>query len=369
VTRTPEVCVVGGGPAGLAAAIALTMRGFETTVLERAAPPVDKACGEGLMPDGMEALRSLGIALAPPCGHPFRGIAFVGSGREARADFPLGTGFGLRRTTLHSLLIERARELQIPILWQSRGVRLEGGDVLADGERWRPKWIVAADGQKSSVRDAAGLGRTRREQTRFGFRRRYRTAPWSRYVELHWGDGFQLYVTPVGADEVSVALLAKRPGLRLDEALQDCPRVSERLQGATVSTPEAGGISAFRRLAAVQRGNVFLVGDASGSVDAITGEGISLAFRQALTLAELLEAGESRAYQPAHDGILRRARLMSHLLLLLDTQPSSRRRALAALERHPALFSAMLALHVGQSAAGRLLSRELFQFCCVFLRA
>jgi len=61
-----EVFVVGGGPAGLAAAIAARQRGFEVVVADSAQPPIDKACGEGLMPDGVAALARLGVAHVQP---------------------------------------------------------------------------------------------------------------------------------------------------------------------------------------------------------------------------------------------------------------------------------------------------------------
>src|SRR5207253_2995692 len=69
-----DVFVIGGGPAGLAAAIAARKRGFEVVVADGAQPPIDKACGEGVMPDGVAALARLGVAATINHGFPFHGI-------------------------------------------------------------------------------------------------------------------------------------------------------------------------------------------------------------------------------------------------------------------------------------------------------
>ena len=79
-----EVFVVGGGPAGLAAAIAARQRGFEVVVADSAQPPIDKACGEGLMPDGVAALGRLGVSATISHGFPFQGIRFVEGGIVGR---------------------------------------------------------------------------------------------------------------------------------------------------------------------------------------------------------------------------------------------------------------------------------------------
>ena len=57
--NSTDVFVIGGGPAGLAAAIAARQRGFDVLVADGAEPPIDKACGEGLLPDGLAALERL----------------------------------------------------------------------------------------------------------------------------------------------------------------------------------------------------------------------------------------------------------------------------------------------------------------------
>ena len=57
--RSTDVFVIGGGPAGLAAAIAARRRGLDVTVADCSVPPIDKACGEGIMPDGLAATKMI----------------------------------------------------------------------------------------------------------------------------------------------------------------------------------------------------------------------------------------------------------------------------------------------------------------------
>ena len=91
-----------------------------------------------------------------------------------------------------------------------------------------------------------------------------------------------------------------------------------------------------------------LIGEASGSVDAITGEGMALAFRQALALAPALAAGDLSGYATAHSRINSLPEFMSRSMLLMDRSRWLRRRSLRALSRQPDLFARMLAVHVGE---------------------
>ena len=107
--HSTDVFVIGGGPAGLAAAIAARQRGMHVTVADGAEPPIDKACGEGLMPDGLAALERLGIHPSMSEGYPFVGIRFLRSTLSADASFPNGgRGLSVRRTTLYRIMAERA---------------------------------------------------------------------------------------------------------------------------------------------------------------------------------------------------------------------------------------------------------------------
>ena len=89
--RDTDVFIIGGGPAGLAAAIAARQRGFDVMVADSALPPIDKPCGEGLMPDGVCALADLGIYIPPEDSYPFRGIRFLSSGLKSTPVFQPGT--------------------------------------------------------------------------------------------------------------------------------------------------------------------------------------------------------------------------------------------------------------------------------------
>ena len=86
-----DVFIIGGGPAGLAAGIAARQQGFDVVVADGAIPPIDKPCGEGLMPDGIAALADLGVTIPPEDSYPFRGIRFLSSGMKVDASFPAGT--------------------------------------------------------------------------------------------------------------------------------------------------------------------------------------------------------------------------------------------------------------------------------------
>lgn len=339
------VFVIGGGPAGLAAAIAARRKGLDVTLADGAHPPIDKACGEGLMPDGLAALRNLGVTLHDSEGQRFHGIRFVGHGATVQAGFPGGHALGIRRTVLHSRMAEAAAEAGVRLLWGTpvsgicrEGVRLADRTVPA-------RWIVGADGFHSLVRRWSAL-EARPPRARFGFRIHHRVRPWSSFMELYWGAGCQIYVTPTGPYEVCTALISRNPHLRLDESLAKFPQLAARLNGAARTSSERGAVTANRALPRVWRGNVALIGDASGSVDAITGEGLCLSFHQAVALAESLASENLASYQDAHRRLARRATLMSKLLLALGHRTWLRHATLRAMAAQPRIFQTLLAFHL-----------------------
>jgi flavin-dependent dehydrogenase len=348
--RDTEVFIGGGGPAGLAAAIAARQSGFAVTVVDCAHPPIDKACGEGIMPDGLSVLEQLAVRVCPQQAAPFRGIRFVNGDSQIEARFPHGMGYGLKRTVLHQLLIDRATDLGAALHWGARITGVFEKGVLVDGKQVACRWLLCADGHNSLLRRVTGMDVSRPAQGRFGFRRHYKLVPWSDFVEVHWSDLGQMYVTPVSDNEICVAMITRRPGLRFDKALTYFPALAGRLAKLTPEGMHLGALTVTRNFSTVHLGDVALVGEASGSVDAVTGEGLSLAFRQAIAVAEAMRAGDLRRYETAHRQIIRLPRVMSRLMLTMDQHPRLRQRIFRVLAAQPHYFEQLLALHTGAIA-------------------
>lgn len=282
-----DVVVVGGGPVGLAAALAAARRGLSVVVLEPRDGPIDKACGEGLMPGAVAALARLGV---DPEGLALNGIRYLGGGRSAQAAFRDGEGRGVRRTTLHAALAEAVASAGVEVLPLTAGDLTQddrGVTVLTHEQGRRPgppvraRYVLAADGLHSPVRRALGLDVPVRGVARYGLRRHYATAPWSDHVEVHWGPTAEAYVTPVAPDLVGVAVLTRsRAGY--DALLEQFPGLRERLDTAVGHGSDLRGAGPLRQRSRRRvAGRVLLVGDASGYVDALTGEGIALGIAQA----------------------------------------------------------------------------------------
>jgi len=389
-----DVLIVGGGPVGLATAIRCVLAGLSVTVAEPRAAPVDKACGEGVMPSAVRRLAALGVT---PDGHPLRGIRYLDAAHRADAPFRHGDGLGVRRTVLHAALGARAAALGVPVI-PARVTTFErhAGHVTAAGVEAR--YLVAADGLHSTIRRVLDRETPRRPRPgsrspvpRYGLRRHYRVEPWTDLVEVHWTPQAEAYVTPVSDDVVGIGLLFARPhrteprgdgqhgvgqhgnGLRGDESHRDgqrgdgpaeagtggdgmpddaggdfaarlaaFPALRDRLGGAPPASEVRGAGPMRQDVRRRVYGRVLLVGDASGYVDALTGEGIGVGLAQAEALAGCLAAGRPADYERAWRRASGPAWRFTAGLLWSRNQAFLGPRIVPAAQRLPWLFAALV---------------------------
>jgi flavin-dependent dehydrogenase len=329
-----DLVVAGGGPVGLATALYAARAGVDVEVREPRTGVIDKACGEGLMPAAVTDLLALGVRLE---GLPIDGIRYVDDHHQVDATFQAGPGRGVRRTVLHRSLLAAVMEAGIAVSpCAVREVRDAVDHVVVDGER--VGHLVAADGLHSPVRRMLGLDAPAPTPRRFGLRTHVAMPPWSSYVEVHWSEAGEAYVTPVAAGLVGIAVLT---GLRgpLPDLLATFPRLAPRLAGQHLSRPRGAGPMRQRSTARV-RGRVMLVGDAAGYVDALTGEGIALGLAQARAAVAAVVGDDAAGYERAWRRATRRHDLMTRSLLAASRHPVLRSRVVPAAARLPRVFSA-----------------------------
>jgi len=328
-----DALIVGGGPAGLAVAIGAARAGLDVAVCERRGGPVDKACGEGLMPSALSALHALGV---DPPGHPIRGITYRQGPRQARARFRRGDGRGVRRTVLHDCL--RAGLPTNSVRWLDREIteivpfadHVEAGGVAA-------RYLVAADGLHSPIRRRLGLGETSSRPPRWGLRQHFAIAPWTDFVEVTWAEHAEAYVTPVAADCVGVAILSSRRQ-PFPEQLRAFPELAERLREVPAVSRVRGAGPLHQPVRSRVSGRALLAGDAAGYIDALTGEGLAVSLLTGAALVQALVDDEPLRYERDWRSISRPSRTITSSLLWSRRHPVLGRRIVPLAAMAPPLF-------------------------------
>ena len=328
-----DLLVVGGGPAGLATALNGARAGLEVVVVERRAGLIDKACGEGLMPHTLRHLARLGVH---PHGRPFRGVRYRDGDRHVDAPFRRGAGRGVRRTVLHGALLDAAASAGVRIFHDDvREISQDATSVRAGN--WRARYLAAADGLHSPIRRSLGLERPTTGPRRWGIRRHVQVAPWSEYVEVHWAPGAEAYVTPVADDCVGVALLKSSRG-GFDSHLDEFPALRARIKDLPREPDRAAG-PLRQRVSSRSAGRVLLVGDAAGYLDALTGEGLGLAFAAAELLVKSIVAERPDTYDRQWRQVTRRYRMLTAAILYASAHAPLRSRIVPAAQGLPAAFT------------------------------
>ncbi len=372
MSESCDVAVVGGGPAGLATAIAAAERGLAAIVLERRTFPTDKACGEGVLPPGVAALDRLGVLRHLPAGghRAFHGIRFVNEdGSAAEVPLPGAGGLGIRRTVLVEAMAARALELGVTLRDRCAVQYVESTGSAAvlrtSAGALRARLVVAADGLHSPVRRAAGLDRPPAARRRFALRQHFAVRPWTDLVEVHADAHGEAVVTPVSDGAVNVNFVWEYGDIAnptIATLAARFPALRRRLHGAATVSPVVGAgpmaCGAIRRTGP----RLVLMGDAAGFIDSISADGLSIAFNSALLLgAELprvLAAGATvpslRRYERAARRLFTGYWTVTSALLWIARRPRLRRGLVCYLARHERISGAMVggAMRLMVSAAG-----------------
>ncbi|HEY8755760.1 MAG TPA: NAD(P)/FAD-dependent oxidoreductase [Candidatus Dormibacteraeota bacterium] len=383
----PGVVVVGAGPSGAATALVLSRAGHPVTVLDRARFPRDKACGEGLMPPGVAALRRLGVlddVLATQAPR-IRGVMYTHGGDTAcaYARFPSPRdgseqwGLGVRRTFFDAVLVDALR--RAPRVTLLEGVRATGilrdsagviAGVSTDSGPVVGQAVVAADGLHSSLRAAAGWTTATRVDGRYGLAGHWRLDVGTLdRITVTFAERQEWYQAPVGPELLLVSTLAARP--RIGVTARDYEAAARAalpaLRGAELVAPPLAAGQFRQRSRSVAHGGLFLVGDAAGYDDPTTGEGIGigllLAERLGVHLAAHLSGEADRAtaearYRRDHAELWRNRSRVTALALMMARCPWLSRRAVARGAGRPQALGTLLGINCGYWGFGRLTPRD-----------
>ena len=336
-----DLLVAGAGPVGLFAAIEAAQLGLAVTVVEPHMGPIDKACGEGLMPEALERLARIGI---DPQGIDFFGIRYIAGDRMAEARFSNGPGRGVRRTTLQDALRQRARELDIKFI-DGRVEEIVQTDSFVEAAGIRSRYLIGADGLHSTIREQLGLvgtsSKRREKHQRFGIRQHFSLSPWSDLVEVYWLSDVEVYVTPVDPQTVGIAVLGEAV-LDFNETITRIPELATRLASAQSASKLRGAGPLRQPVRTRTMGRVLLVGDAAGYIDALTGEGLRVGFAEAEAAVHAVRINDLNSYEAEWQRITRSYRWLAGGLLAASSNRVIRPMIVPVAQALPAVFRRLI---------------------------
>jgi 2-polyprenyl-6-methoxyphenol hydroxylase-like FAD-dependent oxidoreductase len=263
--------VVGGGPAGSAAAISALLNGAQVRIVEKSRLPRHKVCGEFLSPEVAGLLERLGCLDGLLALHParIRRLVLHFGNREKRSKL-VETGFGLSRFALDGFLFaEAVASGAIPVreTWVAARERRTGQTPEA-----RETKLILAAGRKSVAPRGERL---------FGFKAHF-TGPVDDSVELFFFDGCYVGVSPVEQGMTNICGLAPESVLRAcgfqpDELVLRCRALGSRLRPLSRNMPwmTVGPLVYSRTIeGAPESESIYRAGDALGFTDPFTGSGM-----------------------------------------------------------------------------------------------
>jgi len=337
-----DVAVVGAGPAGSTLAALLARRGASVALIDRDAFPRDKLCGEFLSYDALPVLDLLGVTIddAPPITH----CSVVSRRHRYEFDFPHAAR-GISRMKLDDLLFRTAVASGATAMENATAAELARDGVTTSVGDVRARVVAGAWGRWGRFDTQLQRGFVHdRSHRNFGFKRHYRgAAPPS--IELYSFRRGYLGVAPIESGLTNICGLVHADRLAHHkgkwETFVDTIRSEEPPLDAMYARYEPAQeqfLSSepviFRARSAVE-GGVFMVGDASGIIDPLTGNGMAMAIQSALVAApfildKLAGRDSESAYRQRHHELFANRIHWSRRVAMLLSRPALLDAALAA---------------------------------------
>ncbi len=368
--------IVGAGVAGSTTAALLARQGFRVLLVEKATFPREKICGEGLMPAGAGILDELGILseLRAQGAQAFSGIHFhLPQDRCLELDFgevsQTTRGWVVPRMVLdESLARFAAQQPGVQLCEAFRVLSAEAGPKqvevtgLYQGKlhTHRARLLIGADGIRSRFHHGFGIHRLKRRARRFALRTLYDQLEGSDLVEVHCCEAGEAYVAPMekGAARITLLLFGsaqRRRGAALSdlyfEKLSLFPRLVQRLKNPYPQGPVQSTGAVSLEVSRCHGQRLLLVGDAAGAVDPVTGQGMTVALKDAQLACQVLteRLAEDTLSEPdlceytrARKGYFRPYFQLAQMLLCAVRHPFLGRQTVRALSRSQALRQKVL---------------------------
>lgn len=342
--------IIGGGPAGAAAAIMLAQGGAKPIVLERHDGNHDALCGGFLSWNTLDQLRTLGIDPAALGGHVVERVRLLTGKRMAAFDLP-APGMGLSRCTLDRALLAQAERAGADVRRGAIVRAIEGDTVrLDDGDTMTAENILLATG-KHDLRGAArpSIGSDPAMGLRWRFRASHRlTEIVADAVELHLFDhGYAgLVMQEDGHANLCLAIrrsafvrVGQRPDAVLATLIAHQPALRERLADEQLGQAQAiANVPYGWRAGASDANGLYRLGDQAGVIPSLAGEGVGIALASGMAAARaVIEEATPAAFQDALSGTLRLPIVTASLLWHAAERPLIASAALPIIARWPGL--------------------------------
>ena len=321
-----DIAIIGAGPAGSAAAIALAQRGYQVVLIDKQPFPREKLCGDFVNPINLPILRRLGVESeihAQPHGKVSGFRITSASGAAAEAQFPTAAqggaaGLGLRRALLDHTLVRRAASVGVAVRLNCRADELSrsanGWQFKAGGESWQANMLIGADGRNSRVAEQLGLNsRADMRGRSVGFQTRLKCSGAAQgQIAIHLFPGGYAGLIGLGDGELNLCLAIDHrtlPGADISEfLLEKClpknPFLKDLLQRSTEISSFRSAYPVYFSRRRCYADRALLVGDAARVSEPVTGEGIYFAMHSGLLASEVIT--EALAVKDSSARFLRR---------------------------------------------------------------